>query len=343
MRVALLANLKENAPAPRSGATGASATDAWDDLDSAITVKGIAEALRSAGHTVRFLEASLERPHRLIERLLRWKPDTCFNIAEGHYGESRESLIPAILDELCIPYTGSGPLSLAVALDKPSTKRLLNLHGLPTPAFQVVSRADEPISPELAPGGELPVPLFAKPSREGTGMGVSGSSILRSMDELRRQLAWLLDAYQQPVLLERFVPGRELTVGLVGTAGSGLTVLPALEVNGDAYDPGEAGIYTNRVKVELVHSFHYTCPAELEPALEAELGRLATEVFRVLGCRDVARVDFRVDGEQPWILEVNPLPGLNAEYSDLCIEARAHGWSYEELVGRILEAAMARS
>jgi D-alanine-D-alanine ligase len=172
----------------------------------------------------------------------------------------------------------------------------------------------------------------------------------------------MIDRYRQPILAERFIRGREITVGLVGnlppTAArrlndrtaptvlpDSLELLPPMEIATDRYDASEAGVYTNRIKVELAHDFHYMCPAEIDNQMRDRLWRLAAAVFRVTGCQDMARVDFRIDEEDgsPYILEINPLPGLNREYSDLCIEAYAHGWSYEELINRIVDLARART
>jgi D-alanine-D-alanine ligase len=199
--VAVLANLKRNAPHFEG-----MSEDAWDDLDSDVTVNAIVAALDSAGHRTTFLEGDLS----LVETLPRLRPDICFNICEGHWGDSRESHVPAILEMLRIPYTGSGVLTLALTLDKPMTKRVLAFHDLPTPAFQVFERADEPLDADLR------YPLFVKPSREGTGMGVSGESIVRDDVALRAQLREQLERYRQPVLVERFVSGREVTVGCLG-------------------------------------------------------------------------------------------------------------------------------
>jgi D-alanine-D-alanine ligase len=205
-------------------------------------------------------------------------------------------------------------------------------------------------------------PLFLKPSREGTGMGVSADSIARDERQLRTQLGRLFDRYDQPALAERFVEGREVTVGLVGNLRSpvawrvpedteaprilrGLHFFPPLEVDMSAYPAEEAGIYTSRIKTELAHDFHWFCPAPLPAETIEELQWLAAATFRVTGCLDVARVDFRLDAhddDTPYILEVNPLPGLNPGYSDLCVEAAADGWTYEELVNEILNAAADR-
>lgn len=347
MKVAVLANLKKNAPI-----WPGMAPDSWDDLDSEETIQSIAAAIEAGGHDVTFLEGNVS----LFETLPRVKPDICFNLCEGHFGDGREAHVPAILEMLRIPYTGSQVLTLALALDKPMTKRVLSFHGLPTPPFQVFERVTEPLDPELA------FPLFVKPSREGTGMGVSAESIVRDEEQLRTQLRRLFERYDQPALVERYIEGREVTVGLVGNLRSpvawrvpededaprilkGLHFFPTLEVDMAAYPKEEAGIYTSRIKVEMAHEFHYLCPAPLTEEQIEELNWLAAAVFRVTGCLDVARVDFRLDAhdeDRPYILEVNPLPGLNPGYSDLCIEAAADGWSYNNLINRILDLAIER-
>jgi D-alanine-D-alanine ligase len=346
MHVALLANLKKNAPTWE----GMSA-DRWDDLDSEETIGNITRALESGGHKVTFLEGNIDLAHLLP----KVRPDICFNISEGHFGDARESQVPAILEMLRIPYTGSRILTLALTLDKPMTKRVLTYHNLPTPAFQVFERVGEPLDPDMT------FPLFVKPSREGTGMGVTPDSIVYDEEQLRAQLRAQFERYDQPILVEHYIKGREVTVGVVGNLTSpvawrvpedveaprvqrGLTFLPPMEIDVHRYE-SEAGIYTSRIKTELVHEFYWTCPANLDEKTVDELNWLAAATFRVTGCQDVARIDFRLsedEDDKPYILEINPLPGLNPEYSDLCIEAMALGWSYEELVNRILDEAIER-
>lgn len=329
LNIAVLANLKRNAPKYEG-----MSDDAWDDLDSDTTIDAICEALRAAGHSATFLEGNLS----LVEELPKLKPDLCFNICEGHWGDSRESHVPALLEMMRVPYTGSGVLALALTLDKPMTKRVLAYHGLPTPEFQVFDRADEPLHRGMR------FPMFVKPSREGTGMGVSGQSIVRDEGELRSQLREQLARYRQPILVERFIRGREVTVGVIGN-GDDLRFLLPLEVNFAAYPESEGGVYTNRMKTDWAHEFKYLCPAPLQPDQVEELNRLTAAVFRVTGCRDVARVDFRLDaddGDKPYVLEVNPLPGLYPGLSDLVLEAAAEGVGYEALIAEIVDAAVTR-
>lgn len=327
LNVALLANLKQNAPKIQGGPP-----DAWADLDSESTIRDIAAALEAAGHRVYPMEGDAS----LYQRLRRIPIDIAFNICEGHHGDSREAQVPALLEMLQIPYTGSKVLTLALTLDKPMTKHVLRDHGLPTPPFQVFATGDEPVAPDLR------FPLFVKPSREGTGMGCTPESVVHDEVALRRRVRYVVEAYRQPALVERFIAGREVTVGLLGNTD--LHVFPILEIDMSHYPAEEAGIYTHRLKVDLAEDYHVVCPAPLEPALAAELRRLAIATFRATRCLDVARVDFRLDtadGNKPYILEINPLPGLS-KVSDLILMAKADGMTQFQVIQSILDLAVRR-
>jgi D-alanine-D-alanine ligase len=345
-RVALLANLKVNAPKFEG-----MAVDQWDDLDSEKTVNHLAEAIRAGGHTCEFLEGD----STVMDTVRKFKPDICFNICEGHFGDAREAQVPAILEMLRIPYTGSKVMTLALALDKPMTKRVLTYHDLPTPPFQVFEREDEPLDPSMS------FPMFVKPSREGTGMGVSAKSIVNTEAELREQVAYVHKRYQQTALVERFIEGREVTVGIVGNLRrpvarrlpededaariqGGLLFLPPMEVDLKPYEESDA-VYSNRLKVALADQLTYLCPAPLPDDLVADLNWYTAAVFRVTGALDVSRVDFRLDihdNLRPYILEINPLPGLSPGISDLVIEAAALEIDHTGLVNRILDTALRR-
>ncbi len=345
-RVALLANLKVNAPRFEG-----MVEDQWDDLDSESTVNTLVEAIRAGGHACEFLEGDIT----LMDTLRTYKPDICFNICEGHFGDAREAQAPAILEMLRIPYTGSKVLTLSLALDKPMTKRILAYHDLPTPPFQAFERADEPLSDEMQ------FPMFVKPSREGTGMGISAKSIVHNEAELREQVAHVLERYKQSALVERYIEGREVTVGVTGNLlgpvarrmphdeglpriQAGLRFWPPMEVNLDPYLESD-GVYSNRLKVALADQLEYICPAPLENELVEDLNWYTAAVFRVTGAYDVSRVDFRLDKNdnlKPYILEINPLPGLSPGISDLVIEAAAEGVEHAELVNMILDAALRR-
>jgi D-alanine-D-alanine ligase len=345
IKVAVLANLKVNAPKFEG-----MSEDQWDDLDSEKTLNVMLDAIRSAGHECEFLEGD----RTLMESLPKYKPDICFNICEGHFGDSREAQVPALLEMLRIPYTGSKVLTLALALDKPMTKRILHWHSLPTPAFQEFDRADSPLDEDLK------YPLFVKPSREGTSMGVSAKSIVKNENELREQVSYIINKYRQPALIETYVEGREITVGMVGNLigpvarrmpvnpsapriQAGLYFLPPMEVNLKPFETTDT-VYSNRLKVALAEELDYLAPAPIDDDTIDELNWLAAAVFRVMGALDVARVDFRMDmhdNEKPYILEINPLPGLSS-ISDLVIEARADDIDQGSLINMILEASMKR-
>jgi len=345
-RVALLANLKVNAP-KFEGMPG----DQWDDLDSESTINALINAIRSGGNHCEFLEGDVT----LYDTIRKYQPDICFNICEGHFGDAREAQVPAMLEMLRIPYTGSKVLTLALALDKPMTKRILAYHELPTPPFQTVERVDEQLSEDMI------YPLFVKPSREGTGMGVSGRSIVRNEGELREQVAYILERYKQPALVERYIDGREVTVGVVGNLigpvarrlpeddeapriQAGLRFFPPMEVNLKPFEDTDV-VYSNRLKVALADKLDYLCPAPIDDDMVDELNWLTAAVFRVTGALDVSRVDFRLDASdnwKPYILEINPLPGLSPGISDLVIEAAAEGVDHTYLVNMILDTALAR-
>jgi D-alanine-D-alanine ligase len=325
--------------------------DQWDDLDSEKTIHALCEAIRAGGNSCEFLEGDIT----LFDTLRKLNPDICFNICEGHFGDSRESQVPAILEMLRIPYTGSRILTLALALDKSMTKRILTYHDLPTPPFQSFERVDEPLSPELT------FPLFVKPGREGTGMGVSGQSIVNNEDELRERVAHILDRYKQSALVEKYIEGREVTVGIVGNLvgpvsrrlpenddapriQAGLRFFPPMEVDLKPYSDSDV-VYSNRLKVAMADKLDYLCPAPLDDDFVDELNWLAAAVFRVTGALDVSRVDFRLDAHDNWnpsILEINPLPGLSPGISDLVIEAAAEGVDHTYLVNMILDTALER-
>ena len=345
-KVAVLANLKVNAPKFEG-----MSEDQWDDLDSEKTVNAIMEAIRSNGNGCEFLEGDSTLP----TTIKKYKPDICFNFSEGHFGDSREAQVPALLEMLHIPYTGSRVLTLALALDKPMTKRILWWHELPTPAFQEFDRADELLNDDLN------FPLFVKPSREGTSMGISAKSVVNTEDELREQVSFIINKYKQPALVEDYIEGRELTVGLVGNlvgpvarrmpinpdaprVQAGLYFLPPMEVDLKPYKLTDA-VYSNRLKVALAEELDYLCPAPIDEDLVDELNWLAAAVFRVMGANDVSRVDFRLDAHanwKPYILEINPLPGLAPGISDLVIEARADNIDHVTLVNMILDAGLKR-
>jgi D-alanine-D-alanine ligase len=349
-RVALIYNLKHHVPI-EFGAP----PDALAEYDSTETVQALEDALLAGGHQV----IRLEGDETLLDTVRRVAPDICFNIAEGLRGDARESQVPALLEMLGIPYTGSKVLAHAISLDKAATKRIWRDSGLPTAPFQVFHRGNEVLDEPLS------FPLFVKPLHEGTGMGINGHSIVYDEDALQRQASWVIDMYRQPALVETYLPGREFTVGLIGNTLSpgerrwdspstvsqpdlyderGFHLFPVLEI--DANVGAGQGLY-NAVSKSYMPGEDgaplYLCPADVPAALEAEMKRLAVMAFETIGARDLSRVDFRLgtDG-RPYLLEINTLPGLNPIVSDICIMAQAEGVPYVDLINEVLHLAAER-
>jgi D-alanine-D-alanine ligase len=337
LRVAVLYNLKENAPQ----LNGQRPKDALAELDSRRNVEDYSTAIRALGHEVMAVEGNAHLPQWLAEH----PTDICFNTCEGYQGDSREAQVPALLEMLGVPYTAAKVLALAITLDKAMTKRVLAYHGLPTPRFQEFRHPRELLNPELR------FPLFAKPNREGTGIGIYEDAVIYTEAALREKVAYLLSAYQETVLVEEYVEGRDVTCGLVGnlrpdssTFGDDLHLFPISEVNYAAYAPGTEHFYSYRLKVELADDYQALCPAPIPPEIADEVRRLTVETFRVCGCLDVARVDFRLDEHnhlQPMILEINALPGLNWN-SDLTLCAQTEGWTHAQLIQAVFNAALER-
>lgn len=340
LRVAVLHNIKDYAPGdlPQT-------PDALAELDNHRNAMDYAAALRALGHSVVALEGNLELPQRLAAAPV----DICFNTCEGFRGDSREAQVPALLEMLGLPYSASKVLALAVTLDKAMTKRVLAYHGLPTPRFQEFTDARQPLDETLRRRLADGRPLFVKPNREGTGIGIYGDSRVYSEAELRDKVGYILSAYRQTALVEEYVEGRDVTCGLVGNFGSDgsahdLHLFPISEVDHTVYPPGTEPFYSYTLKVDMADSYRSLCPAPLSEALAAEVRRLTVETFRACGCLDVARVDFRLDVHndlQPMILEINALPGL-AYNSDMTLCAEAEGWTHYQLLQAVFNTALNR-
>ncbi|HEX4962254.1 MAG TPA: D-alanine--D-alanine ligase [Thermoanaerobaculia bacterium] len=298
------------------------------EFDEEETVAALAAALAGLGHQPERVGRGVELARRLAAGE-RW--DLVFNFAEGVRGRSREAQVPAVCELYDQPYTFSDPLTCAVTLDKALAKRLLRDHGLPTAPFALVEEPGE------AAAVDLPLPLFVKPVAEGSSKGVTGRSRVETRDELPAACAELIETFRQPVLVESFLPGREMTVGIVGN-GTGARVIGVMEVvfrahAGAAYTAENKKEYETRVDYVLLDG---------EP-LAQRARSMALAAYRALDCKDLARVDLRCDaaGELQF-LEVNPLPGLHPTYSDLPILAGRAGTSYIELLGQVVEAAALR-
>ena len=291
-----------------------------------VEIKVLQDAIRSNGFETLLLPCDLELP----SKLRRHRVEMAFNVAEGWGGRGRESFVPALLDMLGIPYTGSDAVSLGLSLDKALAKAIALSHGVATPPYLKVDNVD------VLEAIDLTFPLFVKPNCEGSSMGIGEGALVKDHDQLRRAVTRILKRYREPALVERFMEGREFTVGLLGN-GHDLQVLPVLEV----VLPQGAHSYGYQSKDEDTGVLR--CPAEIPEDLAEEMKRMAVAVYRALECRDLARVDFRSDEKgRPHFLEINPLPGLHPETSLYPQQAYAAGLSYQELIGRILEAMMKR-
>ncbi|MBI3615813.1 MAG: hypothetical protein HY211_04770 [Candidatus Omnitrophica bacterium] len=344
LKVALIHNSKPSAKAQHLPA------DYYSECDSPKTVQAIAKALAASGYTVFPIEANRHLPQRLKENPV----DLAFNIAEGFQGEAREARVPALLELLEIPYTGSGVLSLSLALDKARSKQLFRCAGVPTPNFQLFHRADDPLDKKLH------FPLIVKPNREGSAKGIWASSVVRHDSEitngaasssrshetaLRIQIQRVLELYDQEVLVEEFIDGTELTVGILGPD----RLLPVLEIDFSECAPSGEFFYSWRMKEyqgnkEMHLTPRFWCPARLSESVTHAVGAVALKAAKTVGFRDISRVDIRLSSDGiPFVLEVNPLPGLDPKESNFPIMSQAAGISYEALLKQMVQMALERA
>lgn len=299
------------------------------ELDSPVTVEAIARALVSQGHAVERI-GSIGSLVRALTDGRRW--DLVFNIAEGMNGLGREAQVPALLDAWGIPYTFSGPELLALTLHKGWTNAVVHAHGVSTADFWIVN--DSGTVEEI----DLPFPLFVKPVAEGSSKGISARSLVRSRKELREICAHVLTTYRQPALVETYLPGREFTVGLLGS-GRAARVLGVMEVL--STEDGDRSAYTYANKQEWRDRVRYDVVGD-DKALQA--ADVALAAWQALGCLDAGRVDVRLDAQgRARFIEVNPLAGLNPESSDLPILCHKIGLEYDMLIAQIVESAAQRA
>jgi D-alanine-D-alanine ligase len=298
------------------------------EFDRPDTIEAIDGTLQSLG----FKTDRIGNIKALAKRLVaghRW--DIVFNIAEGIRGFGREAQVPALLDAYDIPYTFSDALVLSLTLHKGLTKRVIRDMGIPTPDFRVVETEQD------ASSVDLPFPLFAKPVAEGTGKGIDAASRIENRRELSSVCRDLLERFQQPVLLEVFLPGREFTVGITGTGEAAVDVGAIEVILKKGAEPAAYSYYNKKQFEEVVEYL----PAKDEMAEKAV--QVALAAWRGLGCRDGGRIDLRADSKgMPNFLEVNPLAGLNPEISDLPILCKLNGITYPELISRIMDSALKR-
>jgi len=325
LRVGFAYNVKRIVPTPDA------VEDSEAEYDSPETLQAIREAIASWGHEVVDLEATPELPSVLVSTPL----DLVFNIAEGLKGRNRESQVPALLELLDIPYTGSDPATLSIALDKGLAKKIVRQNGIQTPNFQLMTTGKERLLKDFTR-----FPLIVKPVAEGSSKGVVSKSVCHGEGELREVVREILEKYQQPALVEDYIAGREFTVGLLGEKRP--KVLPPMEVV--FLDKTEkTPVYSFQHKLEWNDRIRYDVPANVDPSQLERLRSASRAAFMALGCRDVARMDFRMDEKgRIFFLECNPLPGLTPGWSDLVLIAQGSGIDYRSLIGEILSGAIRR-
>ena len=298
------------------------------EFDSEVTIDAICAALAVLGHETVRIGGIKPLAKRLVAGE-RW--DAVFNICEGLKGLAREAQVPALLEAYDIPYVFSDPLTLAIALDKGWAKRIVRDAGIPTAPFAVITKLEE------ARGSDLNFPLFLKPIGEGSGKGVDENSRVDNSKQLRATAADLLTRFQQPVLVESFLPGREFTIGITGTGADArilgiCEIAPTEKFVGHGYGLQNKEQWEDKVEIHLV-----------DDALALAAGEVALNAWRALRCRDGGRIDVRVDIDgMPNFIEVNPLAGLKPLYSDLCFIAEKKGISYNGLIALIFEAFLSR-
>ena len=330
MRVALTYNLKKKDPLKPK--------DYFSECDSEETINSVIAALKTKGHCVEAID--VEYP-ALFSYFKKNRVDMVFNIAEGKHGRFRESEVPAVLDYLNIPYTGSDTFSLALALNKTLTKKILKAENIPTPNFQLFIKGTEILDSDLR------FPLIVKPNAEGSAKGINKTNVVHNSSDLVSKVKECIDIYQQEALVEEFIEGKELTVGILENGKT--RVLPILEIDfsnckksGEYFYSWKMKEFQGNRELGLVPEFY--CPARLDKDTENKVKDVALRTHRAVGCLDISRTDIRLDKNNvPYVLEINPLPGLDPKESNFPIMAYAAGMKYEDLIEAILLSASERT
>lgn len=307
------------------------------EYDPPHTIELIKHGIEATGHEYVFVEAD----QNFAENIKKAKPDIVFNRAEGLRGDSRESHVPAILEMLKIPYVGSNVLTTAISLNKAWTKKVLTYHGILTPTFFVCENLMD--SQKIRKG----FPYILKPNEEGSSIGITEENLVYDILQLQTKLKQMLNEYEQPILVEQFIQGREFSTGLLGRPDQDPEILSILEIDFAKF-PEVGGVYGQRAKTVLDSLDHYICPAKIPEQLQKMLEQASVDIWYALDVKDFARIDFRLNKEgKLFFLEINPLPGMDfdTEENDLSFYpymAMNSGYSYDILVGRLLESACSR-
>lgn len=310
------------------------------EFDEPSTIKGISQALKRLGHRVFLVEAD-KLAYFKFKRLKR-KIDLVFNIAEGIYGKDREAQIPAILEMLEIHYVGSKPLTQAICLNKARTKEILTLYQIPTPKFQVFKTDYEGLKKNLK------FPLIVKPNCEGSSKGIFQNSVVKKEKELKRKLKEVIENLKQSALVEEFLEGREFTVGLIGN--NPVEILPPVELNFSVLPKNFIPMDSYEIKwiIDNPKSKLETviCPAKIDEKLWKEIKKVCLKTKKALDVLDWCRIDLRLDKKGiPNVLEINQIPGIipdPKENSRFPLAARTAGYTFEQMLGKIIKAACER-
>lgn len=334
MRIALTYNLKREVEA-EDGLP----SDFFAECDDLETIEAVREAILEDHEECLLIEADKEA----FAKLDSSRPDMVFNMAEGVWGESRESQLPAIMEMLRIPYTGSSPLTLALCLNKARAKEVLSHYGIPTPRFFVAKDAGVEIERYLS------FPVMVKPLYEGSSKGITNDSLVLDPAAFKDKVSNIVSEYRQPSLVEEFIGGREFTVALLGN-GDGLKVLPIVEINYSSLPEGVNPIYSYEAKWVLDRPEAplniFSCPADISDRLSGAIRDVAIDAYRALEVKDWCRIDVRLNSSNvPHILELNPLPGILMDPKcNSCFPkaARAAGMTFAGLVNGVIDAARRR-
>lgn len=307
----------------------------WDTWETIIALKDAIEVF----HNVTLIEAD----NNAFEKFKQSKPDIVFNIAEGFNNLSRESQIPAMLDMLKIPYTGSDALTLGICLDKARTKEILSYYNIPNANFILVDKI-KPLS-----NHSIEFPSIVKPVSEGSSKGIFNSSLVRNYYELNAEIKRVIDVYNQPAIIEEFLPGKEFTVALIGNEDN-TEILPIVEIMYDNFPDDIEHLYSYEAKWILDTKDNvfdvFECPAAIDKNLGKQIKDTVLQTYNVLRCKDWSRIDIRLDKNGiPNVIEINPLPGIMPdpnENSSFPKAARVAGINYNELIQRVLFEACKR-
>ena len=320
----------------KKATSGNERQDKYAEFDDPETIEAIESSISSLGYEV----VQLEADENFIERIKISKPDFVFNLAEGINGECRESHVPAILEMLGIPYSGSGVLSQALTLIKSKKKEILDFYEIPTPSFQLFKSGEQNLHQSLN------FPLIVKPNAEGSSIGINAKSVVMNKEDLRKQVNYVLMEYHQYALVEEFCPGREFTLALLGNPPR---IMPVVEITFDHLPedvPKIDGYEAKWLYDTPENPAELKCPAEIPQKLKSKLEDVAKKTFEVLHCVDFARIDVRLDkNDEPNVLDVNALPGLmpnprsNSRFTIACYAA---GMSYQGIISSVMNSAFKR-